>query len=192
MNEHEKDDLLSSIWQDQTTYNADLQALIKQAKQQQTKQRLYVAMDVLSLAPFLLAFKITLPAYPYLQILLFMLFVCSAFMVIYFLKLRWFAAFGGIHSSKDFTDKLIQQYKNNARIAKVNKYTGIAMLPVGILSALIVSFADNKTSQDTIYSVGIVSMWMLALMVPWCIWAHKRQKSFEAKHEQLKGLYAPS
>jgi MFS-type transporter involved in bile tolerance (Atg22 family) len=66
------------------------------------------------------------------------------------------------------------------------------MLPVGILSALIVSFADDKTTQDTIYSVGIVSMWMLVLMVPWCIWAHKRHKSFEAKHDQLKGLYAPS
>lgn len=28
MNEHEKDDLLSSIWQDQTTYSADLQVLL--------------------------------------------------------------------------------------------------------------------------------------------------------------------
>lgn len=192
MNEHEKDDLLSSIWQDQPTHNADFNALIKQAKQQQTKQRLYVAMDVLSLTPFLLAFKITLPAYPYLHILLFMLFLCSAFMVIYFLKLRWFAAFGGIHSSKDFTDKLIQQYRNNARIAKVNKYTGMATLPVGVLAALIVSFGDNKTMQDTLYSVGFVSVCLLVLIVPWCFWAHKRQQSFEAKHEHLKALYASS
>lgn len=189
MNDHQKDDLLSSIWQGQSTHNADLQELVKQAKQQQVKQRLYVALDVLSLAPFLLAFNITLPAYPYLHILLFLLFVCSAIMVIYFLKLRWFAAFGGLHATKDFSDKLIQQYKNNALIAKVNKYTGMAMLPVGVVSALIVSFAENKTMQDTFYSIGIVSMWMLALMVPWCIWAHKRQQSFEAKHMQLKGLY---
>ena len=96
------------------------------------------------------------------------------------------------HSSKDFTDKLIQQYRNNARIAKVNKYTGMATLPVGVFAALIVSFGDNKTMQDTLYSVGFVSVCLLVLIVPWCFWAHKRQQSFEAKHEHLKALYASS
>lgn len=191
MNDNNNDELLSSIWQQQTSHTVDVQALIKQARSQRSKQRFYIFLDVLSLVPFLLFFILDFPNSVLLYVLLSVLFASSVVMVIYFTKLRWYAAVGDITNTNDYVSTLIKQYKNNAQIAKINKFSGYLVLPFGVLISITLSLAENRPLQDTISNIFVTFGMMLVFMIPWCWWAGRRQLRFEQKCQQLSDLYKP-
>lgn len=189
MSDQAPDDLLALIWQKQTTHHADLELIIQKAKTQRLKQRLYIGIDILSLLPFCMIFFLDVSNTPYLKYVFGFLFISSLIVVVYFAKLRWLTAFGSAQNVNEHVKALTQQYKNNTIIARVNKHLGLIMIPLGLLIAIVLSIAKNLNIQETLEDIAIVVGLMSLLMIPWSIWAHRRQKHFERLYDQLLNLY---
>ncbi|MGB3727264.1 MAG: hypothetical protein WA981_16050 [Glaciecola sp.] len=188
MNDSHKNDLLDDIWQTQKTHEIDIKEVVKLAKNQQRKQRVYIALDILSLSPFALLFIIDIQLSMPMYIFIACVFMSGLTMVGYFIKLRWYAAFGDISNTANFTQTLLKQYKNNALIAKINKHTGwmIATATI-VITSVMQLFSDDELSVS-VKKLAVVSAAMLAFGIPWCIWAHNRQKRFEVNIAQITSM----
>lgn len=188
MSKQHIEDPLEQMWQAQSVHSLDMSEIEKHAKSQRTKQRFYIALDVLSLSPFavllLIDTKLSFAFYVFLACI----FVSSAIMVAYFVKLRWLAAFGTITDLNDFTHTLIKQYKNNALIAKINKHVGWLSIIMCLCISFILQLTQNKELKEAISTTSAVFALALAFGIPWCIWAHKRQKRFETQASKLEAM----
>ena len=188
MSEKQINDPLQEMWQEQITHSVDIAEIAKEAKTQRRKQRLYVALDILSLTPCAMFFFIEGEFSFAFYVFIACIFVSGLAMVAYFLKLRWLAAFGDITDTHDFTSTLIQQYKNNALIARINKHVGWLSGVASVTVALVLLVMQGETLDESLKKLGIVTMLMIGFCIPWCIWAHRRQKRFESQVANLQSM----
>lgn len=177
---------LTNLWKQQSNLAIDLESIRQQAISQTRKQRFYILIDVLSLSPILLLFFIDLKLSPILKGFLAVNF-CAAFLAAaYFIKLRCLSAFGNDTTIEEYKTSLLQQLKNNAKIAFLNKHmcwiVMIALSALVLISAWHESWAVEQTLEKMAISLGLVSV----ILVPWYFWANERQKRFEKEALELK------
>lgn len=177
---------LTNLWKQQSNLAIDLESIRQQAISQTRKQRFYILIDVLSLSPILLLFFIDLKLSPILKGFLAVNF-CAAFLAAaYFIKLRCLSAFGNDTTIEEYKISLLQQLKNNAKIAFLNKHmcwiVMIALSALILISAWHESWAIEQTLKKMAISLGLVSI----ILIPWYFWANGRQKRFEKEVLALK------
>jgi Flp pilus assembly protein TadB len=177
---------LTNLWKQQSKLAIDVDSIRQQAISQTRKQRFYILIDVLSLSPILLLFFIDLKLSPILKGFLAVNF-CAAFLAAaYFIKLRCLSAFGNDTTIEEYKTSLLQQLKNNAKIAFINKHmcwiVMIALSALVLISAWHESWAVEQTLKKMAISLGLVSV----ILIPWYFWANERQKRFEKEALELK------
>lgn len=177
---------LTNLWKQQSSLNINIDKIRQQVIDQSRKQRLYIVIDILSLSPILLLFFIDLKLSPILKGFLVINFFAAFLATAYFIKLRCLSAFGNDSTIQEYKTSLLQQLKNNAKIAYLNKHMcWIVMLAISallLISAWNESWSIEQTLKKTGISLGLVSV----ILIPWYFWANKRQKRFEKEVLELE------
>jgi len=182
------DNDLSALWQAQPVSNVDLEEVKKTFKSQTRKQRLYFLIDCLSLVPGVWIF---IHYWGELPVTARVLYFGLMFFVIpllgYQLWLRRVAAFGSNAQTNNHVQQLKKQFKNNARIAFINKHS--ARIAVPIVIAFNTIFTLAKAAEEREYGlVLMVTAITAGIMAVWYVWAHRRQKQFEKKLTALNNM----
>lgn len=185
-NSSDHQDLLSDIWQAQKPVKIDIEAIKAQALKQQSKQRLYAVMDILSLLPFILFFHFYDQLPMSMRVFITSVFIISVLWVVYFLKLRWLSIKGLTMNTQDYPQHLLKQLRNNKKIAYLNKHAGwvvcIAILVAHIASGLLGEISLDRALHNAFVSFGMIFI----AMIPWVVWCHKRQRRFEKEAAELE------
>ena len=186
--DNSRDNDLSALWQAQPVSNVDVDEVKKTFKSQTRKQRLYFLIDCLSLVPGVWIFIHYWDELPVTARVLYfglMLFVIP--LLGYQLWLRRVAAFGSNAQTNNHLQQLKKQFKNNARIAFINKHS--AWLAVLIVIAFNTIFTLAKAAEEREYGVVLLVTAVTAgIMAVWYVWAHRRQKQFEKKLTALNDM----
>ncbi|MBQ4829305.1 hypothetical protein J8L84_08445 [Alteromonas sp. MMG017] len=182
------DNDLSALWQAQPVSNVDLDEVKKTFKSQTRKQRLYIMVDCLSVIPMAWMFLYYWSEFPPLVRLLnigLIIFILP--LLGYQLWLRRVAAFGSNAQTNDHVQQLKKQFKNNARIAFINKHS--AWIAVLIVITFNTIFTLAKAAEEREYGVVVlVTVITAGIMAVWYVWAHRRQKQFEQKLTALNDM----
>lgn len=165
---------LAALWQQQPTLNVNVEEIVNLAKSQRRKQRFYMVLDFLSLLPLVVILFLDLKLSPLLQAFLLANAVAAIIVVSYFTKLRWHSAFGQLKSTTEYINVSLQQLRNNARIANINKHLAWVAAVGGILIVL----AQIYLGEDEIGSAFIRISVLIILLLTWTVWAYKREKRF--------------
>ncbi|MDP2535203.1 hypothetical protein [Alteromonas stellipolaris] len=182
------DNELSALWQAQPVSNVDLEEVKKTFKSQTRKQRFYIMVDCLSLIPMVWMFMYYWSEFPPLvRIMNIGLIVFILPLLGYQLWLRRVAAFGSNAQTNNHVQQLKKQFKNNARIAFINKHS--AWVAVLIVIAFNTIFTLAKAAEEREYGlVLMVTAITAGIMAVWYVWAHRRQKQFEKKLTALNDM----
>jgi hypothetical protein len=182
-------DLLNQLWQQQSVERADVSLINKQWKLLRMKQRLYVAVDVMSvLIPFIfiLLYADKLDKFTFI----FALFVMALSLpfIIYITWLRRFSLGWSSVDTEEHIQKLNKQITNNIKIAYVTKHSVWPTILVPIVHFSGLYYLDVFTVEKLIYKSQF-SIGILVIMLPciW-IWANKRQKRFSKDLVHLNNL----
>jgi len=170
---------LTNLWQQQSSFDVNVKRIKKQSTVQMRKQRLYMLIDILSLLPFLLIFVIDQKLTASLKGFILANFIASVLTVTYIIRLRCVAAFGKSETIQDYKANLLNQLKNNAKIARLNKHLcWIVVLALCVIFS-VTAWQESWTLQQAIRKVGVSLSIVGLVLLPWFIWAAKRQKRFE-------------
>ncbi|MBU2978518.1 hypothetical protein [Alteromonas sp. C1M14] len=182
------DKSLSALWQAQPVSQIDVDEVRNTFKSQTKKQRLYFLMDCLSIIPAVWMFILYWDEFPIsVRGLYFGLMLLVIPLLGYQLWLRRVAAFNSNVQTTDHVQKLKKQFKNNARIAFVNKHS--AWLAVLIVVVFNTAFSLAKAAEEREYTLlFLVTGGTTVIMAIWYVWAHCRQKSFEKKLAALNEI----
>jgi len=186
--DNSSDNDLSALWQAQPVSNVDVEEVKKTFKSQTRKQRLYFLMDCLSLVPGIWIFILYWDELPVAaRALYFGLMFLVIPLLGYQLWLRRVAAFGSNAQTNNHVQQLKKQFKNNARIAFINKHS--AWVAVLIVIAFNTIFTLAKAAEEREYGVVLLVTAITAgIMAVWYVWAHRRQKQFEKKLTALHDM----
>ena len=186
--DNSRDNDLSARWQAQPVSNVDVEEVKKTFKSQIRKQRLYFLMDCLSLVPGIWIFIHYWEELPVAaRVLYFGLMSLVIPLLGYQLWLRRVAAFGSNAQTSNHVQQLKKQFKNNARIAFINKHS--AWVAVFIVIAFNTIFTLAKAAEEREYGVVLLVTAITAgIMAVWYVWAHRRQKQFEKKLKALEDM----
>jgi hypothetical protein len=179
---------LEHLWKAQHVASVNSDRVIELAKSQRLKQRLYILLDLLSLLPLLWLFTIVDELSVFLKWFVAINCVAVLAMVFYFTRLRWLTAFNQRDTTENYTQRLIKQFNNNAKIAKVNKHSAWMSLLVAVLG---ISISYYLNPDDVVINLPKFSLMLLAagaFLAGWTIWAHKRQRRFEDEAKELQKL----
>ena len=186
--DNSRDNELSALWQAQPVSNVDVDEVKKTFESQTRKQRLYFLIDCLSLVPGVWIFIHYWDELPVTARVLYfglMLFVIP--LLGYQLWLRRVAAFGSNAQTNNHLQQLKKQFKNNARIAFINKHS--AWVAVLIVIAFNTIFTLAKAAEEREYGIVLIVTAITAgIMAVWYVWAHRRQKQFEKKLTALNDM----
>jgi membrane protein YdbS with pleckstrin-like domain len=177
---------LNMLWGQQDRISIDLADIKKRAKQQTRKQRWYIAVDILSFLPILIFFFVEHNLNALLKAFLMINFVGMVITVAYIIKLRWLSAFGQSKNTEDYKNSLLKQLKNNAKIARLNKHLcWIVVLAMSLI--LVLNTWYEASGFETFLSKGILILGVtIVLLLPWYLWARKRQIRFEREAKELE------
>jgi hypothetical protein len=179
---------LEDLWQQQTEILVDTLVITKMAKLQQRKQRLYIGLDIASLLPIPLLFIFLDKLTPFLKAFLLANAIAGVVMVAYFIKLRWAAAFSNRDHTGRYQQNLLQQLKNNAQIAYINKHVAWIALFISILVVAVHGWWIDEEIIKTIRKVGLSFAIAGGFLIPWWFWASKRQSRFEKEARNLQSI----
>lgn len=182
------DNSLETLWRTQEVFNLDIEEIKKSAIHHRRKQRRYIFIDVLSITPLFLFFFIDLDLTPFLKTLLWVNLLASTVVVVYLISLRWKAAFSQCKSTQEYTELTLKQLKNNAHIARINKHCGWLAIVIAISCVFMHGMLQDYSPEKILYKVGLVFVFTALLLIPWTIWAHKRQSRFTKEAEQFQNL----
>lgn len=187
---HKKQNILNldDLWQQQGEISVDTVEIVKMAKSQQWKQRLYMAIDIVGLLPLPLLLIFMDKLTPFLKAFIIVNAFAGAVMVAYFIKLRWAAVFSNHNNTEQYQQNLLQQLKNNARIAFVNKHVAWAVLLISIAAVAIHGWLIDEETSKTIRKMGLSFAIAGGFLIPWWFWASKRQLRFEREARNLQNI----
>ncbi|WP_371195096.1 hypothetical protein [Glaciecola sp. SC05] len=178
----------NQLWQKQPTLKVNTAQIVKQAKQQRVKQRLYMALDVLGVLPVFILLAGDIELTPFLKWFIALNMLALALMLIHIAKLRWVAAFGQGKTTERYTRTLLQQLKNNAKIAYINKHSAWLALLVAICGVAINEYLYPKATPINWAEITLILGVGSIVIVAWIIWAHRRQMRFEEKAKELERI----
>lgn len=179
---NDEHDNFEQLWQQQSVSKVDVGALKKQWRKMRFKQFFYVLLDALAVIslPIILLFvekKMTKAEFVSFTVLFILLSVWFFYLV--WLRRYSLRSSNDAASTADFVERMKLQYRQNIRIAYVNKvlcfYTPLIF--IGFLFALY--FGDGM-STDELWRKSKVMLGVSVLFLPasW-VWADRRQKKFE-------------
>ena len=181
----EMDTDLSALWQTQPVSKIDVEAVKRNFNNERKKQRLYIVVDLLLLIPAILIVFSTWGEHTYaMKVLCVSLFVVSTPFILYQLWLRRVAAFAKESQTVNHLEKLIQQTKNNIRIAFLTKHSIWPTLLI-IPAFVYLRFQKGDVSPESFQRIVFALAVSGTVIVIWCIWAHKRQQRFERQLQTL-------
>ena len=178
-------DELGALWQQQPNIEVDTNNIIKQAKSQRTKQRIYIFVDFFSIAVAWGLLFLDLSLNNFMKVFIVLNALITTVLFIFIIKLRWVSIFHTNSATINYQLRLRKQLHNNARIAFYNKHsTWLAWIFVTILIS--VNFYIEGLSQ-TIFleQISLLALIGLVFLLPYYIWAHKRQLRFEKEIASL-------
>ena len=183
MRDSEQD--LTSLWQAQPVNSIDLEAVKKTFKKEKKNQRLYIVIDCLAFLPVMLIMS---KHWSDLSILVQSMLVGIILLMVPFLGyqlwLRRIAAFSRTDQTLSYLNQLINQIKNNIRIAWMTKHS--TWLSVSMIAIFyVVLYLLDELASDEYYKGFLATAIVSILMLPWYIWADKRQKRFESELTRL-------
>lgn len=178
----------NQLWQKQPTLKVYTDQIVKQAKQQRVKQRLYMALDVLGVLPVFVLLAGDIKLTPFLKWFIALNMLALALMLIHIAKLRWVAAFGQGKTTERYIHTLLQQLKNNAKIAYINKHSAWMAMLVAISGVAINEYLYPKGTPIEWAEITLILAVTNIVIVAWMIWAHRRQIGFEKKAKELERL----
>ncbi|MFT6270583.1 MAG: Flp pilus assembly protein TadB [Alphaproteobacteria bacterium] len=179
---------LDDLWQQQTEMSVDTVKIAKMAKSQRRKQRLYISLDIASLLPIPFIFIYLDNITAFLKAFLLINAIAGVVMVAYFIKLRWAAAFSNHNHTGRYQQNLLQQLKNNAQIAYINKHVAWMVLLLSIIVVAVHGWSIDEEILKTIKKMGLSFAIIGAFLIPWWFWASKRQIRFEQEALNLKSI----
>jgi hypothetical protein len=180
---------LNNLWQQQSEIAIDapqIAELAKMAKRQQLKQRIYMAIDIASLIPVTSLFFFFDRFTPFLKAFILFNLTAGVIMVGYFIKLRWAAVFSNHSNTKQYQENLLQQLKNNARIALVNKHIAWIALILATVVVIVNGWLINEELIKTVKKTALSFLLAGGFLIPWYFWASKRQARFEEEVSNLE------
>ncbi|MBU3020287.1 hypothetical protein [Aestuariibacter sp. A3R04] len=185
---HNSDEKLASLWQNQSVEQLDILKIQREFLKQQWKQRLYIAVDVLSPLPFILMLIFMKD-----ELSNFSFWTCVVAIVVsvpyigYFTWLRRHAAFPKGDSTTQHIDLLQRQLANNVKIARYTKHlswiSALVLVTVNVGRLLNGDFDSNPS-----FSLSVFWWWMATgcgVCLAFYIWAGKREKRFVARQHEL-------
>ena len=184
----EPNDGLSALWQTQPVTTINLSEVKASLSSERTKQRWYMVLDLLMIAPGVYVFLKYWDNMSYIaQIIIVFILISSLPFLAYQLWLRSEAAFYKNTQTADHLAKLTKQIKNNARIAYMTKHSTWIGMILGIGLALERYFFGDLASEK-LMRMAIVMTSASIVMLVWYVWASKRQKRFERQLETLEKM----
>ncbi len=186
--ENSSDIELHQLWQEQTVSPLNLNDIRRRATLQTRKQRFYLALDIICLLPWLAFFIIDIKLPPSQKIFLFVFMTMSVLTVVYIIKLRWTSLRSMNKNTGDYSLRLLQQLKNNQRLAYINKPISLIVI-LGSLCIEPVSYLlDEITLEQAMHKGAISFAILVALLGPWVWWFHRREKRFEREAAELSRI----
>lgn len=183
-----QNDGLSALWQAQPVTTINLSEVKASLSSERTKQRWYMVLDLLMIAPGVYVFLKYWDNMSYIaQIIILFILISSLPFLAYQLWLRSEAAFYKNTQTADHLAKLTKQIKNNARIAYMTKHSTWIGMIFGIGLALERYFFGVLASEK-LARMAIVMTSVSIVMLVWYVWANKRQKRFERQLETLEKM----
>ncbi|WP_334019481.1 hypothetical protein [Alteromonas sp. S015] len=184
----EQNDGLSALWQAQPVTTINLSEVKASLNSERTKQRWYMVLDLLMIAPGVYVFlKYWDNMSNIAQILILFILISSLPFLAYQLWLRSEAAFYKNTQTADHLAKLTTQIKNKVRIAYMTKHSTWVGMIFGIGLALERHFFGDLASEKLARMVVVISLMSIVMLV-WYVWASKRQKRFERQLETLEKM----
>ncbi|MEP4890791.1 MAG: hypothetical protein ABJV04_12250 [Aliiglaciecola sp.] len=173
---------LGQIWQQQDVAEVDIQSLKRQWWLMRMKQYLYMLFDALAviavpIAMWLLPRKLSI--FEGIWISIVFLFVC-----VWFFYLLWLRRFSlGFNSetasTSDFIERVKLQYKQNIKIAYVNKVL-CYVTPMFFVGYAAVAYWGNFSDQQELLRKAKLMLVLNIIFIPlmW-LWMHKRELKFK-------------
>lgn len=185
---HDSDDKLVSLWQNQSVEPLDLLKVQREFLKQQWKQRIYIAVDLLSPLPFifmLIYMKDELSRFSFWTCVVAI--VVSVPYIAYFTWLRRHAAFPNGDSTAQHIVLLQRQLASNAKIARYTKHlswiSAVILILVNVGRLLNGEFDNNPS-----FSLSVFWWWMVSgcgACLAFFLWAGRREKHFAARQREL-------
>lgn len=184
----QNNDELANLWQTQPTQKVDVEAVKKSFHQETTKQRRYFILDCLAMLPgAILLFTYWAEFSLLAKVMIGGIFLLSYPIVGYQLWLRRIAAFAKSDGTNDYLGQLSKQFKNNIRIAVLNKHSAwSAALFLWIFWA--VMFFTGELKDEKILKTVVILVSTTIVMIGWYIWADKRKQRFQREWQSLQDM----
>ncbi|BFT32024.1 hypothetical protein D210916BOD24_32000 [Alteromonas sp. D210916BOD_24] len=185
-NELQQGNDLAMLWQTQSVSPIDIDAVKKSFYSEQKKQRLYIVIDLL---PFIPAVYMLITFWDRLsfaaQVIQVIVFIFALPFLAYQLWLRRVAAFSKKEShTLDYLQQFTKQIRNNVKIARLNKYSALIVIPFFIVF-LLERYFSGEVALEKLLRMGAVMSAISVGMLIWFVWAHKRQQRFERQLQTL-------
>ncbi|GAA6183880.1 MULTISPECIES: hypothetical protein [Alteromonadaceae] len=173
---------LDKIWQQQDVVKVDTQSLKRQWWLMRMKQYLYILMDALATIAVPIAFFF----FPRKMSTFETIWIWSIFLFIFvwFFYLVWLRRFSlGFKSESATTSEFIErvklQYRQNIKIAYVNKVL-CYFTPLFFISYLLIAyFGDFVDQQELLRKAKLMLILNLVCMPLIWVWMHKRELKFK-------------
>ncbi|MBO1254741.1 hypothetical protein J3L16_03450 [Alteromonas sp. 5E99-2] len=186
--ENSSDIELQKLWQKQTISPLDLNDIRRRATLQTRKQRFYLALDIISLSPWLLFFIIDIELPPSQKVFLFVFMIMSLLTLLYIIKLRWTSLRSMNKNTGDYSLRLLQQLKNNQRLAYINKPISFIVILGSACMEPVSYLLGEITLAQAMYKGAISFAILAASLGPWVWWFHRREKRFEREAAELSRI----
>ncbi|GAC16279.1 hypothetical protein [Aliiglaciecola lipolytica] len=173
---------LDKIWQQQDVTQVDFHLLKRQWWLMRTKQYVYILMDALAA----IAMPIAIYFFPRKMSTFETIWLWSVFLlvVVWFFYLLWLRRFSlGFKSESasttDFIERVKLQYKQNIKIAHVNKVLCFYTPLVFVCFFLFAYFGDSSNQQVLLRKAKLMLLFnAICLPLIW-FWMHKREQKFK-------------
>ena len=185
---NEQNEALSALWQTQPVTTIDVEEVKSSLRSERTKQRWYMVLDLLMIAPGVYVFLKYWDNMSYIaQMIILFILIASIPFLAYQLWLRSEAAFYKNTQTADHLAKLTKQIKNNVRIAYMTKHSTWIGMFFGVGLSL-ERYFYGELAPEKITNMTIVMTSLSIGMLVWYVWAHKRQKRFERQLKTLESM----
>jgi Flp pilus assembly protein TadB len=104
------------------------------------------------------------------------------------IKLRWVSIFYTNSNTADYQARLLKQLGNNARIAFYNKHSTWFSGMMVTLFLIVQSYTADLSQSALIKQFTLLALICVFFLLPYYLWARKRQQRFEKELASLHTL----
>ncbi len=179
---------LELLWQQQSVQHLDIKKIERQFKSQRRKQRCYLIADIFSLLP--LAYVLIFMQEKLSKLAFVLIAVIGLISVVYVGALIYFRRHAVFHrhaNTHDYLSSLRKQMLNNVLIARLTRhFCWVVLLGIAAFYGILYWADELNPERGLTYSLVLVAS--VISTVACYVWAHKREKRFQAEAERLEAL----